>query len=404
MRSPIEEARQRLVDQLIARGSLWSQLLIEAFRHTPRHLFLDRVYDYQRARGCWREFSTASLGKDELALIYSDRVLATRLSEEAGKGSGVPISSSSQPSLMAQMLEDLRLTSGLRTLEVGSGTGYNAALLAWVAGEVVSVEIDRRVLVEAEEHVRRLGDRQVEFHHADGREGYAPRAPYDRIMVTAATPDLEPAWLEQVAGEGLVLAPLSLGPGLAYVVCGQVIDGEFQGRLTRPAYFMPLRDEHARPPARDTAEALAPPEQLTSAHAPWEGWHDRKLNLDLADLQHALAFLGWLGGCTVNYQTLADGRPGYGVGDQAGERVCWFGSRQWYVKGAPGRDLGLRLWRTFLESGGPRPNEFHLHARPLGSNGDRYPSAPASSLLTFHRAGPSCNQTWSLLEPRQRGC
>jgi protein-L-isoaspartate(D-aspartate) O-methyltransferase len=403
MRGRIEEAHQRLVDQLIARGALWSRPLIEAFRTTPRHLFLDRIYDYQRARNQWRQLdvSAGPPGRDELALIYSDRVLATRLSEEECKGSGVPISSSSQPSLMAQMLEDLQPAPGLRVLEVGSGTGFNAALLARVVSSVVSVEIDRRVLREAEEHVRRLDDRKVEFHHRDGRDGYPPRAPYDRIMVTAATADLEPAWLEQTADEGMVLAPLALAPGLAYVVCGRVVEREFRGRLTRPAYFMPLRGADARPAARDTVETLTGPERLAATPAPWEGWHERKLHLDLVDLQHALAFLGWLAGCTVNYQTLADGRPGYGVGDA--DRVCWLGSRQWYVNGVAGRDLGLRLWRTFLEAGGPRPSEFHLAAHARQEHGSRYPLEPASSVLTFHRQGACCNQTWALPEPRVKG-
>src|SRR5207237_911672 len=80
--------------------------------------------------------------------IYSDRALITHVSSASRQGSGVPISSSSQPSLMAQMLEDLRLMSGLQVLEIGSGTGFNAALLVFVIspGEVVSVDVARGVV------------------------------------------------------------------------------------------------------------------------------------------------------------------------------------------------------------------------------------------------------------------
>ena len=119
MSTPLEEAQQRLADQLIACGDVWSQPLIEAFRRTPRHCFLDRVYDYQKANGCWHEISTATLGPSELALIYADRVLTTRLSEDAGKSSGVAISSSSQPSR--------RASSAVAAIEYGRRLGKPAA-------------------------------------------------------------------------------------------------------------------------------------------------------------------------------------------------------------------------------------------------------------------------------------
>src|SRR5262249_22095473 len=151
------------------------------------------------------------------------RALITRLSPPRGPTGALqpqsPISSSSQPSLMAQMLEDLRLEPGLRVLEIGAGTGYNAALLAHLVGpdRVTSLDVDREVLSEAWDHLRAFPDRGVGLRHADGRSGWPEGAPFDRIMVTAATPDLEPAWLEQLAEGGLLLAPLALAPGLAYL-------------------------------------------------------------------------------------------------------------------------------------------------------------------------------------------
>src|SRR4051794_643242 len=127
--SAIQAAHAALVDQLIARGALWSRRLIAAFRATPRHLFLDRVYHPKQGDG-WERFDTRPPDRAGLRLIYSDRALTTRLSDASSDAPGVSISSSSQPSLMAEMLEDLRLAPGLRVLEVGTGTGYNAALLA----------------------------------------------------------------------------------------------------------------------------------------------------------------------------------------------------------------------------------------------------------------------------------
>jgi protein-L-isoaspartate(D-aspartate) O-methyltransferase len=402
MSSPAEEAHQRLVDQLIAHGSLWSRSLIEAFRSTPRHRFLDHVYDYQKSRGRWHEVATQEPGPAELALIYSDRVLTTRLSDDAGPGSGVAISSSSQPSLMAQMLEDLDLQPGQRVLEVGSGTGYNAALLAYVAGPVYSIDIDPRVLEEARRHLADFADRWVQFHQADGRLGFPPGAPYDRIMVTASTADLAPAWLEQTVDGGLVLAPVALAPGLSYVICAEVVEGVFHGRLTRPAYFMPLRDEDQMGSDEENPDPLRPPDTLKAGPAPWADWTDRKLTGDIAEILHALAFLAWLDGANVNYATLSDNRPGYGIADADRQRVLWMGTRHWYGSGPDAFEAGQRLWHNFLENGGPRPAEFQLLAQPRGQPATPFPPAPSVSLVTYHRPGPSCNQTWWLPPTRQR--
>src|SRR5258708_36753119 len=110
-----KQANQKMVDRLIAEGTLWSPALIRAFRHTPRHLFLDRVLQRDRP-GEWREILVHDLTPEAVQLVYSDRALITRVSPD-----GVPISSSSQPSLMAQMLEDLQLAPGQRVLAIGAG-------------------------------------------------------------------------------------------------------------------------------------------------------------------------------------------------------------------------------------------------------------------------------------------
>src|SRR5262249_39196773 len=177
--SAANRANQRMVDRLIAEGALWSPALILAFRQTPRHLFLHHVFIYQQRQEGWQEVNTREPGPSEIELLYSDRALITRLGD-VGEGQHVPISSSSQPSLMAEMLEDLRPGPGQKVLEVGAGTGYNAALLAQVAGPglVHSVDVDRAVLEEAAAHLARFPERGVRLHHGDGREGWAADAPF----------------------------------------------------------------------------------------------------------------------------------------------------------------------------------------------------------------------------------
>jgi protein-L-isoaspartate(D-aspartate) O-methyltransferase len=398
MRSAAEEANERLVVQLIARGALWSRPLIAAFRATPRHRFLERIYHYARRDGGWREVAAHPPGRAELRLLYSDRALTTRLSEPGPGRPQVPISSSSQPSLMAQMLEDLRLAPGQRVLEVGAGTGYNAALTAHVTGGVVSVEVDRRVLAEAEGHLLAFPDREVTFRHADGREGWPAAAPYDRVIVTAATPDLEPAWLGQLAEGGVLLAPLELATGLSYLVRGGATDGVFEGRLTRPAYFMPLRAEGETGRDGSGEAGLPPPEGLEAAPAPWAPWAERRPPVIGPSFLQSLAFLAWLEGLAVSYATLPDGRPSYGVCDRVRGHGCWLGAREWRVTGASGQELGRRLWRTFLDLGGPWPTEFRLRAYPPGQGPDTPPGRGA-----FLRQGLRCTQVWELIEPRERG-
>lgn len=385
---------QQMVDRMIAEGVLWSPALIAAFRDTPRHRFLPRVFLFQRKQNRWREVRTDEHNTDSLRLVYADRALITRLGMPEGGGVPVPISSSSQPSLMAQMLEDLKLDPGLTVLEVGAGTGYNAALLAHVVGPglATSVDVDREVLARAEENLGAFPERGVRLQYGDGRCGWVSSAPYDRIIVAAATPDLEPAWLEQLAERGLLLAPMTLAPGLAFVVRGTVTEGVFHGRLTRAAYFMPLRAEGEA----GTAEAEAAPlgGSARTLPAPWAGWFDRRrLRINWLGFSQALVFYGWLRGLTVHYRATPEGQPNFGVSER--DALCWFGTQDWQVNGDAGHELGWSLWRAFLDAGGPWPTEFRLKACPRGP-------LPKGRRETYLRQGPFCRQVWELSEPRDR--
>jgi protein-L-isoaspartate(D-aspartate) O-methyltransferase len=392
-----EAAHQELIDRLIARGALWSAPLLAAFRATPRHLFLDRIWQHREGR--WRDVDPNNPAEEDLRVLYSDRALTTRVLTPGAGEAPVAISSSSQPSLMAQMLEDLALSPGQRVLEIGAGTGYNAALIAHVTGGVISIDIDREVLADARRHLQALPDRHVELHHADGRLGWPARTPYDRIQVTAAAEDLEPAWLEQLSPGGLLQVPVDLAPGLAWIVQGEVRDGLFEGRLVRPAYFMPLRDEDD--PGRDRHASSAPlpgPERLQAMPAPWAGWQERKAGAEPADFLPGVALLAWLEGLTLGYATCPDGRPGFGVGDLVRGHACWLGPYEWRTSGKGGQDLAQRLWRTWLDLGGPRPEDWRLWEAVESLR----PSGHPKVRVGFCRQGASCAQLWELVEPRVR--
>lgn len=187
--------RNDLADELVSKGYLRTATVEAAFRAVPRHLFVPEVGS-ERA--------------------YRDEVIPI---EVPGGGEEVT-SSASQPAIVAQMLEQLAVEPGDRILEVGAATGYNAALMAHLVGEgghVVTVEIEEPLARRASESLAAVlaeGFGSVEVVNADGGLGHPQGAPYDRIIVTAAAPDIVPAWREQLAPRGRLVLPLELWPGL----------------------------------------------------------------------------------------------------------------------------------------------------------------------------------------------
>lgn len=206
------DLRGQLVDSLVAAEVIRDPRWAEAFRQVPRHAFLPGFF-VQRPDGTWEPVTSAH--PDHLALVYRNEVCVTQLDgddrawEQAlAKDAviGVPTSSSSMPTIMAIMLEALAVTPGNRVLEIGTGTGYNAALLCHVLGDglVTSIDVDAGVLARAESRLTGAG-----YHPrcvaGDGEQGYAPRAPYDRILGTCAVSRIPSAWLAQTAPGGLIV-------------------------------------------------------------------------------------------------------------------------------------------------------------------------------------------------------
>ena len=140
-----------------------------------------------------------------LDVIYADRSLMTRYGD-------VP-SSSSAPSIVGRMLEAAQLRPGMRVLEIGAGTGWNAALIGHITGApVTTVEAYEPTAVEAHAAVARLGlHEQITVLHHDGYTGAPEHGPFDRIIVTCAVAGIPPGWLNQLADDGRIIAPLRHG-------------------------------------------------------------------------------------------------------------------------------------------------------------------------------------------------
>lgn len=205
-------ARERMVlYQLEGRG-ITNPRVLEAMRKVPRHLFVppERVHD-----------------------AYSDHALPI--------GAGQTIS---QPYMVALMTELLNLAPSHRVLEVGTGSGYQAAILAELANEVVTIEREPSLSERAREVLESLGYRNITFVVGDGTEGYPPLAPYDGIIVTAGAPFIPQPLIEQLAPGGRLVIPV----GHRYEQVLTVAEKDEQGdlHLSEHGYcvFVPLIGKH----------------------------------------------------------------------------------------------------------------------------------------------------------------
>lgn len=227
-----ERARSRMVAALRRSGRVRTAAVADALEAVPRHLFLPGV------------------PVDE---AYADEAVAIKFAQ------GVAVSSASQPSMMAIMLEQLDLQPGHRVLEIGAGTGYNAALmsrLVGAAGTVTSVDIDADLVARARENLRNAGASGVELLTGDGALGHPAGAPYDRIVLTVGSWDVRPEWVAQLAAGGRLLLPLAVRGSQLSVALDLGTDGVLRSHSVRSCAFIRLRGIGAGPATRI---ALDPP-------------------------------------------------------------------------------------------------------------------------------------------------
>jgi protein-L-isoaspartate(D-aspartate) O-methyltransferase len=233
----IRATLERYVDELKAAGAIGPAAVERAFRTVPRHRLLETFYYRDGGASRAVEHHPRQPRRDHLALIYADTALATRYI------GGMPASSTSQASLVAKMLELLDLREGLKVLEVGAGTGYNAALLAEILGDqrlVITVDVLEDVVDQTRRLLADAGYPRIQVLLRDGFEGVPEQAPFDRIVATVGCSDLSPHWAEQLAGDGAMLVPLRHASGHPLVLARK--DGAaLRGRMVLRTGFIPVR-------------------------------------------------------------------------------------------------------------------------------------------------------------------
>lgn len=215
-------AHARLVGAVRATGC--GPDVVAAFATVRRHLFLpDRP----------------------VAVAYSDDAVPTRIVD------GVATSSASQPSMMAIMLDQLDVRPGHRVLEIGTGTGYNAALLTRLGARVTSIDIDADLVATAAEHLAADGTTNVDLRVGDGALGVPDGAPYDRIVLTVGSWDVRPEWVAQLAPGGRLLLPLTVRGSQLSIAFDLGPDGVLRSDSVVGCAFIRLRGLGAGPEATE---------------------------------------------------------------------------------------------------------------------------------------------------------
>ncbi|MEU7002668.1 methyltransferase, FxLD system [Nonomuraea sp. NPDC046570] len=215
---PADQLRAELADRLCAHDVLRTPAVEAAFRHIPRHVFLpDLPLDQAYA--------------DSPVYIKQDAF-------------GANISAASQPWIVAAMLEQLAPQPGDSIMEVGAGTGYNAAIVAAIVGQsghITTIDVDEDLVAGAREHLAAAGVANVEVVLGDGALGYTAGAPYDRIIATVGAYETPTAWLDQLAPGGRLVVPLRLRGTNSRSIVFERGDNGWYSTDSKLAVFMPLR-------------------------------------------------------------------------------------------------------------------------------------------------------------------
>jgi len=208
---PFSAPRRRMVREQIEARGIRNKAVLDAMRNTPRHLF---VPELQR--------------------------------ESAYLDSPLPIGNSqtiSQPYIVAFMTDLLDVKNSHRVLEIGTGSGYQAAVLSPLAGHVYTIEIVPELAKRSSSLLEKLGCANVTVRLGDGYQGWPEKAPFDRIILTAAPPELPQALVDQLKAGGRLVAPVGRSPWTQeLILVEKSTDGKISRRSVLDVRFVPMVD------------------------------------------------------------------------------------------------------------------------------------------------------------------
>lgn len=203
--------RKKLVDNIRRKG-IQDEKVLSALNTVPRHLFLDSSF---------------------LEFAYDDKPFPI--------GSGQTIS---QPYTVAFQSELLAIQQGLKVLEIGTGSGYQASVLAEMGAKVYSVERQKKLYLKTKAFLKKLGY-NIKLFYGDGGKGVPAFAPYDRILITAAAPDIPETLLAQLKTGGLLVAPLGSGSVQTMIRLKKLENGEVETEDFGAFRFVPMLQNKA---------------------------------------------------------------------------------------------------------------------------------------------------------------
>jgi len=203
-----QQLRTAMVAQQIESRGVNDRQVLDAMRSVPRHLFVPKSL-----RGS----------------AYADRPLPIGLDQTI-----------SQPLIVAEMTQLARPTSKATALDVGTGSGYQAAILAELVGQVYSIEILKPLADEARDRLQSLGYKNIEVRHGDGYRGWPEQAPFDLIIVAAAPDHVPEPLIEQLKPEGRLVIPVGARSFQQLVVIEKQLDGTIVRRQVVPVSFVPM--------------------------------------------------------------------------------------------------------------------------------------------------------------------
>src|SRR5438552_3609501 len=213
---PFAARRESMVREQIESRGVHNPDVLRALRSTPRHLFVPET---------WRDEA------------YADHALPI--------GGGQTIS---QPYIVGLMTELLDLGRRDCILEIGTGSGYQAAVLSTLVAHVYTIEIVAELAQSARKRLASLGYTNVTVRQGDGYLGWPEHAPFDRILLTAAPPELPPALLSQLKPGGRLVAPVGAGPfAQTLTVVDKGADGTIHQRAVAPVKFVPMVSGRGKP-------------------------------------------------------------------------------------------------------------------------------------------------------------